>query len=123
MRKAVNVVYVISCSCGLQYVGKTGEPRPRWANHKSHIRNSHKTCNMASHCLTHHKDTMVGGNKLFATKDIKDLLCFTILQSVGVNGSIGDLEELEEQWRNKLQSWSPLGLNVREDGPVRLRTK
>ena len=50
----------------------------------------------------------------------------TLLQHLavsGVNGSIGDLEELEEQWRNKLQSWSPLGLNVREDGPVRLRTK
>ena len=66
---------------------------------------------------------MVGGDKLFATKDIKGLLSFTILQSVGVNGSVADLDELEEQWRNKLQSWSPLGLNVREDGPVGLRTK
>ena len=66
---------------------------------------------------------MVGGDKLFVTKDFKGLLSFTILQSVGVNGSVADLDELEEQWRNKLQSWSPLGLNVREDGPVRLRTK
>ena len=87
--RALNVVYVISCSCGLQYVGKTSEPRLRWANHKSHIRNSHKTCNMASHCLTHHKDTMVGGDKLFVTNDIKDLLCFTILQSVGSMGLLG----------------------------------
>ena len=66
---------------------------------------------------------MVGDGKLFATQEIKEYLQITILQSVGVNGSYQDLEELEEQWRNKLQSWSPLGLNVREDGPVRMRTK
>jgi hypothetical protein len=66
---------------------------------------------------------MVGDGKLFATQEIKDYLQFTILQSVGVNGSYQYLEELEDQWRNKLQSWSPLGLNVREDGPVRMRTK
>ena len=66
---------------------------------------------------------MVGDGKLFSTEEIKQHLQFTILQSVGVNGSLEELEELEEQWRNKLQSWSPIGLNVREDGPVRMRTK
>ena len=121
--RALNVVYVISCSCGFQYVGKTGEPRPRWANHKSHVRNSHRTCNLASHCMNIHKDTMVGTNKLMATQDIHASLQFTILQSVGSAGSHEDLEELEEQWRNRLQSWHPLGLNIKEDGPVRLRSK
>ena len=103
--RAQNVVYVISCPCGLQYVGKTGQPRPRWANHKSHVRNSHRTCNLASHCMNIHKDTMVGTNKLMATQDIHASLQFTILQSVGSAGSYEDLEELEEQWRNRLQSW------------------
>ena len=33
------------------------------------------------------------------------------------------LVELEESWRNRLQTWAPLGLNVREDGPDKLRRK
>ena len=58
--QATNVVYVIICSCGLPYVGKTGLPKPRWANHKSHIRNQHHTCNLATHCSTTHREEMVG---------------------------------------------------------------
>ena len=45
---AVNVVYSIICPCGLLYVGKTTEPKPRWANHKSHIRNGKHTCKLST---------------------------------------------------------------------------
>jgi hypothetical protein len=113
--KSVNVVYVIFCTCGRPYVGKTGQPRPRWANHKAHIRNLHKTCNLASHCSTLHKDNMVGKGKLFTTEDVQQNLTFSLLESIGEDGNSEDLKALEETWRDRLQSWSPLGLNTRED--------
>jgi hypothetical protein len=120
---AVNVVYAISCPCGHLYVGKTAEPKSRWSNHKSHIRNMHKTCSLATHCTGQHKDQMVGAGKLFDSGDIKRLLTFTLLESVGLDGSFESLERCEEQWRNKMQSWFPSGLNIREDGPKLLRKK
>ena len=66
---------------------------------------------------------MVGAGKLFVNSDIKRLLTFTLLESVGMDGSVESLERCEEQWRNKLQSWTPNGLNIREDGPQLLRQK
>ena len=112
--KAINTVYVISCPCGLQYVGRTGEPVPRWTNHKSHVRCRRKTCNLANHCIQHHPDM-----DLSSSPNIKESLKFTILESC----SPDQLVELEESWRNRLQTWAPLGLNIREDGPDRLRRK
>ena len=120
---AANVIYSIACPCGRLYVGKTAEPKSRWSNHKSHIRNGHKTCNLAVHCLDHHTDTMVGAGKLFASPDVKNLLTITLLEAVGENATMESLEKCEEQWRNRLQSWSPNGLNIREDGPQSLRKK
>ena len=66
---------------------------------------------------------MVGDTKLANSDNVKSLLKFTLLQSVGVDGSAEDLASLEEDWRNRLQCWAPVGLNVREDGPTRLRRK
>ena len=113
--KTLHCVYVISCPCGLQYVGRTDDPKKRWANHKSHIRKSRLTCNLAKHCIKVHRDSMV--NKLSTTTDIKTQLQFTILES----GMPDSLEELEDTWRNRLKTWAPHGLNTREDGPDRLR--
>ena len=121
--QAVNIVYAVLCPCGLLYVGKTTLPKPRWSNHKSHIRKEQKTCNLATHCIGHHQDTMVGGGKLTTTRDVRTLLTLTFLESVGEQGSFEALERCEEQWRNKLQSWAPSGLNIREDGPQQLRRK
>ena len=61
---------------------------------------------------------MVGPGKLFNTAYIKANIDFTILESVGVYGSDEELAELEEIWRNRLQTWAP-----REDGPSRMRNK
>ena len=60
-------------------------------------------------------------DKLTLSKDIKEQFTFTLVQSVGKTGSEEELEQLEEEWRNRLSSWAPLGLNTREDGPQRLR--
>ena len=77
--QSINVVYVIICSCGLPYVGRTGLPKPRWANHKSHIRNQHHTCNLAIHCNTTHREEMVGPGKIVTVEDIKSELTFVLL--------------------------------------------
>ena len=118
---SVNVVYAVSCQCGLLYVGRTANPKQRWSNHKSHIRKGHKSCNLATHCIRRHSDIMA--DKLTLSKDIKEQFTFILVQSVGKTGSDEELEQLEEEWRNRLHSWAPLGLNTREDGPQRLRRK
>ena len=66
---------------------------------------------------------MVGDNKLTSPDSVKSLLSFTLLESVGIDGSEGELPCVEEQWRNRLQCWAPIGLNIREVGPSRLRGK
>ena len=66
---------------------------------------------------------MVGDSNLSSTETVKSLLHFTLLQSVGVDGTEAELASVEEEWRNRLQSWAPVGLNIREDGPTRLRRK
>ena len=104
---ASNLVYSLSCSCGLMYVGKTTLIKPRWSNHKSHIRCGLKTCNMASHCSLYHTDSMVGKGKLSTSELVKSSLTFTLLESVGPNGSAEDLDQCEEIWRNKLNAWVP----------------
>ena len=120
---AINIVYAIGCPCGRLYVGKSAAPKSRWANHKSHIRKLQKTCNLATHCADHHAHSMVGDGKLSDSGDIRNLLHLTLLESVGQEGSVESLERCEEQWRNRLQSWAPNGLNTREDGPQALRKK
>ena len=66
---------------------------------------------------------MVGDTKLTSPDSVKSFLSFTLLESIGVDGSEGELACVEEQWRNRLQCWAPVGLNIREDGPSRLRRK
>ena len=70
---------------------------------------------MASQCIQQHKDMALN-----TTTNIQDSLKFTILES---SSSPEILVELEESWRNRLQTWAPLGLNIREDGPDKLRRK
>ena len=105
------------------YVGKTSQIKSRWSNHKSHIRTGLKTCSLASHCSLYHKDSMVGAGKLSTTEFVKSSLTFTLIESVGHEGSAEDLEQCEEMWRNRLNSWAPNGLNMREDGLQRMRKK
>ena len=113
--KDVNVVYMIVCVCGLHYVGRTSNPRNRWSGHKSHMRMEEMTCNIATHCITVHKEKVVGADKLNTVEEVQNQLKFTLLESVGRLGTEDELKRLEDIWRDRLQSWAPLGLNTRED--------
>ena len=42
-------------------------------------------------------------DKLTLSKDIKEQFTFTLVQSVGKTGSEEVLEQMEEEWRNRLQ--------------------
>ena len=113
--RSSNVVYLIICSCGQYYVGRTEHPRPRWANHKSHVRTSYtKSCNLASHCVAKHKH-LLGEDKLYELGDVKTAFKFILLEALGPSGSIDELKKKEAIWRTRLESWAPIGLNTRDD--------
>ena len=112
---STNIVYMIECFCGKHYVGRTSNPKKRWTNHKSHIRLQQKTCNLATHCIEAHSEIMVGNDKLRENGEVKELLKFIILDTVGESGTEEDLKFLEDRWRDKLLSWAPDGLNTKDD--------
>ena len=111
---SVNVVYLIICSCGKYYVGRTDKPRGRWANHKSHVRTSYTSCNLAAHCVKYHNE-LVGEDKLYDLAEVRAAMKFTLLESLGPDADLQDLKKKEDIWRTRLESWAPIGLNVRED--------
>ena len=110
-----NVIYQITCHCGKNYVGRTKNPNHRWANHKSHIRLEERGCNMANHCIDMHSNTMVGKKRLVKADEVKSLLQFTLIDSVGEDCPASDLKKLEDRWRDKLSSWVPQGMNTKDD--------
>ena len=57
----------------------------------------------------------MGPGKLMSGDGVKKMLTFVLLESVGESGSQKDLKKLENVWRDRLQSWHPLGLNTRDD--------
>ena len=111
---SVNVVYLIICSCGKYYVGRTDKPRGRWANHKSHVRTSYTSCNLAAHCVKYHNE-LVGEDKLYDLAEVRAAMKFTLLESLGPDADLEDIKKKEDIWRTRLESWAPIGLNVRED--------
>ena len=111
---AINVVYLVVCSCGKYYVGRTEKPRLRWANHKSHVRKEFTTCNLAKHCAHSHRE-LIGADKLSTTEEVRDAFSLILLESLGEESTLADLKKKEDTWRNRLDSWAPSGLNTRED--------
>ena len=89
-------------------------PRHRWANHKSHIRTSFTSCNLAYHCVENHKE-LLGADKLYELGEVKSALRFTLLESLGKDAELEEVKVREGVWRTRLESWVPLGLNVRDD--------
>ena len=57
----------------------------------------------------------MGDDKLLEVKEIRSALKLTLLEALGDNSSLEELKKKEEIWRNRLESWAPVGLNTRED--------
>ena len=112
--KSLNVIYKVECFCGKFYVGRTEQPKKRWANHKYHVRSEYLSCNLASHCAEQHRH-LVGSDKLRTTEEIKNTFKFTLLESLGSNCQFELLKKREDVWRTRLDTWAPVGLNVRDD--------
>ena len=111
---SVNVVYLIICSCGKYYVGRTENPRNRWCNHKSHIRQNYTSCHLASHCVKHHKN-LIGEDKLYDVTEVKGAFKYILLEALGPHCHLDDLKKREDIWRTRLESWYPVGLNKKDD--------
>ena len=110
----MNVVYLIICSCGKYYVGRTENPRNRWSNHKSHVRQSFTSCHLATHCVKNHKN-LIGQDKLYDLKEVKAAFKYTLLEALGPGCQLDELKKREDVWRTRLESWYPVGLNKRDD--------
>ena len=95
-------------------MGRTAKPKHRWSNHKSHVRCQQRTCNLATHCIDDHSE-IARPDKLLSTNDVKAQFSFTLLEAIGEGGTDEQLKKLEDVWRDRLQSWAPLGLNTKED--------
>ena len=111
---SVNVIYLIICSCDKYYVGRTEHPCPRWANHKSHIRTCYTSCNLATHCTIAHKN-LKGAEKLYDLEEVKSAFKLILIEALGKDAELEELKKKEDLWRTRLESWAPMGLNVRED--------
>ena len=52
---------------------------------------------------------------LYDLDEVRSALKFTLLESLGENADLNELKKKEDTWRTRLESWVPIGLNVRED--------
>ena len=75
---------------------------------------SNTFCNLAKHCAENHRE-FIGADKLYEVKEVKAALRFILLESLGYEATLEELKRKEDIWRNRLDSWAPLGLNTRED--------
>ena len=106
----------------LVYVGYTTDCMAvRWRNHKSHIKNSIKSCELASHFIslssTTHK--LDGTSQATFTSELSEHIAIILLESVKPSPSL-DVEsfvkERENFWQGALKS-TPLfgGINKRSN--------
>ena len=117
-----NVIYVIEDKvCNKQLVGSTDNIKLRLANYKSHIRKKVLTCNLVSHfySTTNHKVVHPLSDNF--ARDLKGEIEFTLVDQLeqeeweSNKHFIDRLRALEGMWENKLQTFAPYGLNVRDE--------
>lgn len=102
-----NVIYLLQCPCGLQYVGRTKRLfKIRLSEHVRNIRKGILTHSVSAHYKTFHQC------------DPSNLI-YLILEVVGVGWRGGNLDrklaQREMFWLYNLKTLQPLGLNVETD--------
>ncbi|MEE6523917.1 hypothetical protein FKM82_023041 [Ascaphus truei] len=101
------VIYLIECSCGLQYVGKTIRPlKIRILEHIGNIRRKLTTHSVSNHFLLKHNSDPIG-------------LTFKAIEQVMPHWRGGNrhsaLIKRESFWMFELNTMSPSGLNLEFD--------
>ena len=121
-----NVIYLIlDLKCNdIFYIGYTADCMAvRWRNHKSHIKKSIKSCELASHfislSLTTHK--IDKSSQASFTSELKEHLAIILIESVKPQIGLdveATLKEREDFWQGALKS-TPLfgGINKRTNKP------
>ena len=110
------LVYHLQCNSGKKecanahYVGSASTSNPkikpmalRWSNHKSHHKHTRNQCTMTEHLITFHKN-----------ENAQDLIKITLLEACDPQ----ILKLVETKWCYKLFSFTPSGLNVREEANI-----
>lgn len=104
---STHVTYLLSCPCGLQYVGRTTrELRVRLREHVTNIKKGYKDHSLSNHFrVAHNRDP--------------SLLTFSGIDRVHAHWRGGNLKRLisqnESSWIYKLGTSSPNGLNIEFD--------
>ena len=119
-----NVIYAIHDNiCKFTYVGYTSDNmRLRWANHKRHMKQNRKTCELASHIIQHSNSCHELDRASVQTfdSDLKEQISITLIEQVAIppqsnsKVTISMLEHREEHWQCMLKAKSIYGgLNKR----------
>ena len=108
--KVPNLIYKIDdLQCNKTSIGSSVEITRRWRNHKSHIRKSVKSCEIASHFSSMHSLDKEGPIDIFDDQ-LKKVLRVTLIDHVDMEGVTCDqtrtrlLKEREEFWQHQLKS-------------------
>ena len=83
------------------YAGKSTGIKKRWANHKSHPKKLVKSCELSTHIIENHPSV-----------DPSSIIKICLVDKAE---NEAELAILEDQWRWKLMTWAPHGLNVKND--------
>ena len=98
-----NVIYLAACTkCRVQYVGSSTSFKERFRNHKSHMLNNRRTCEVAIHF-----------NETEHT--ISDFKFICIEKLIDVDNVEAKLLNREAYWTAQLKTLRPYGLNKRKE--------
>ena len=101
------VVYVLECSCSLQYVGRT--KRPMWKRIREHVQNIQKA--FPKHNVSRHFDLCHHNNP----KEMKFWAIAKYTPHWRGSHKVRELSKTESRWIHEMQTLSPNGLNIEFD--------
>lgn len=98
---STHVIYILECTCSLQYVGRTKQTlRARLNKHRFNITHSFQQHSVSRHAAQIHECKM-------------DQFCITPIEQIDVNTTnrVQKLSQREMYWIFKLNTMIPIGLN------------
>ena len=112
------VIYVIRDTvCHLDYVGFTKDPKSRWSNHKSHIKQNIKSCELSMHInfKCPEKHPLTRDSQAAYDKSLKGQLELLLIEEVTIDPMWDDekitktMEAREHAWQCQLKATHKFG--------------